>query len=592
MNEFVNYLNSTNNVGGNSTGSLAETQVKSCYYDSVKVDRNLGDLITNCVSSGEHQAFILTGHAGDGKTSILVQVLKKLGRLQPNDSLSVEKEYDDFFYIKDMSEIPAEQQVESLRKTLLAPSAGKTSLLISNTGPLLKTFESLVRKDRAARGLTFSSHDKMNLQSTLLCQLDENKDAALQIEDYSFVLVNIARVDNVPFASKILKNIISPHLWEPCNNCSCADRCPIKNNRELLVNHFDRVSAFVDNYYRYLYENDKRMTIRQMVGQISYAITGNWTCVDIHGRHLREPFFNWNFANLFFGYIGLKPAKDSAQIKGIEQIQNLALDRVALDVDYKLFVSQDYSCFDSKIEAEIKSLTTKYRRHYQVTNEDQLFDEKKSEKELQFRCAIRRFYLIFSLVDSLDEVDQIMNQIYGAYYTEYRKKILSKQNRTALNQMRNVIFEALFMKNTGFLPNGKNELPLTLRREDDVFQNVMIVLGEVSRTDLSVVQQKSNSRFEDTDDKHDLYLKLGEKKFRLTLPMITYFSNLIDGAIASNNNPALTHGIAQLDALLLEEYGEEKPECEEDCELTVIINTTRGQELETFSFDGNRLSVQ
>lgn len=592
MNEFVNYLNSTNNVGGNSTGSLAETQVKSCYYDSVKVDRNLGDLITNCVSSGEHQAFILTGHAGDGKTSILVQVLKKLGRLQPNDSLSVEKEYDDFFYIKDMSEIPAEQQVESLRKTLLAPSAGKTSLLISNTGPLLKTFESLVRKDRAARGLTFSSHDKMNLQSTLLCQLDENKDAALQIEDYSFVLVNIARVDNVPFASKILKNIISPHLWEPCNNCSCADRCPIKNNRELLVNHFDRVSAFVDNYYRYLYENDKRMTIRQMVGQISYAITGNWTCVDIHGRHLREPFFNWNFANLFFGYIGLKPAKDSAQIKGIEQIQNLALDRVALDVDYKLFVSQDYSCFDSKIEAEIKSLTTKYRRHYQVTNEDQLFDEKKSEKELQFRCAIRRFYLIFSLVDSLDEVDQIMNQIYGAYYTEYRKKILSKQNRTALNQMRNVIFEALFMKNTGFLPNGKNELPLTLRREDDVFQNVMIVLGEVSRTDLSVVQQKSNSRFEDTDDKHDLYLKLGEKKFRLTLPMITYFSNLIDGAIASNNNPALTHGIAQLDALLLEEYGEEKPECEEDCELTVIINTTRGQEVETFSFDGNRLSVQ
>ena len=334
------------------------------------------------------------------------------------------------------------------------------------------------------------------------------------------------------------------------------------------------------------------MTIRQMVGQISYAITGNWTCVDIHGRNLREPFFNWNFANLFFGYIGLKPAKDSAQIKGIEQIQNLSLDRVALDVDYKLFVSQDYSCFDPKIEAEIKSLTTKYRRHYQVTNEDQLFDEKKSEKELQFRCAIRRFYLIFSLVDSLDEVDQIMNQIFGAYYTEYRKKILAKQNRTALNQLRNVIFEALFMKNTGFLPNGKNELPLTLRREDDVFQNVMIVLGEVSRTDLSVIQQKSNSRFEDTDDKHDLYLKLGEKKFRLTLPMITYFSNLIDGAIASNNNPALTHGIAQLDALLLEEYGEEKPECEEDCELTVIINTTRGQEVETFSFDGNRLSVQ
>ena len=42
MNGFVDYLNSTNNVGGNSTGSLAETQVKSSYFDMVKIDRKLG----------------------------------------------------------------------------------------------------------------------------------------------------------------------------------------------------------------------------------------------------------------------------------------------------------------------------------------------------------------------------------------------------------------------------------------------------------------------------------------------------------------------------------------------------------------------
>jgi hypothetical protein len=73
--------------------------------------------------------------------------------------------------------------------------------------------------------------------------------------------------------------------------------------------------------------------------------------------------------------------------------------------------------------------------------------------------------------------------------------------------------------------------------------------------------------------------------------MINYFNDLINGAIASHNNPALSHGIAQLDAILLERYGEVKPECEEDCELTVIINTTKGQEIERFSFDGNRLSI-
>jgi hypothetical protein len=141
------------------------------------------------------------------------------------------------------------------------------------------------------------------------------------------------------------------------------------------------------------------------------------------------------------------------------------------------------------------------------------------------------------------------------------------------------------------LPNGKTELPLTLRREDEVFQNVMIVLGEVNRSDLSVIQLKATSKFEDVENKHEVVLRMEDKDFKLTLPMINYFNDLIDGAIASNNNPALSHGIAQLDALLLTQFGEEKPECEEDCELTVIINTTRGQEIERFSFDGNRLSI-
>ena len=591
MNEFINYLNSTNNVGGNSTGSLAESQVKSKYYDSVKVDRKLGTYITNCVVAGDHKAFILTGHAGDGKTSILVQVLKTLGYLQNGAGLSIEEEFDNFLYVKDMSEIAAECQVEALKKALHAPCDGKTSLLISNTGPLLKTFEALAKEQIEVTGETFTEKDRLALQSTLLTQLDTNSDGVITVAGYSFVLVNIARVDNVPFAVKILKNILNPNLWSPCVGCTCADRCPIKSNCDIVTAQFDRVAAFIENYYRYLYENDKRMTIRQMVGQISYALTGNLTCQDISSHHLREPFFIYNFANLFFGFAGLKVAKDATQIKGIGQIRNLELDRIALDVDYQLFVSQDYSCFAPRISGELQSLSTKYRKHYQITDEDQLLDEKKQEKELQLRRAVRRFYLMFSLSENDDDINNVMNQVFGTLYSDYHALISSKQSKHVLNQMRSTIFDALYIKNTGILPNGKTELPLTLRREDDVFQNVMIVLGEVNRSDLSVIQTKVSNNFEDVDNKHELYLRMDGKDFRLTLPMINYFNNLIHGAIASNNNPALSHGIAQLDALLLEQYGECKPECEEDCELTVIINTTRGQEIERFAFDGNRLSI-
>ena len=591
MNEFVNYLNSTNNVGGNSTGSLAESQVKSSFYDSIKVDRKLGTYITDCVTSGNHQAFILTGHAGDGKTSILVQALKTLGYLQPGAGLQVEEKFANFLYIKDMSEIATEKQANALRMALAAPQGRRTSLLISNTGPLLKTFETLVKEQKEASRKKFTDEERMKLQSTLLTQLDSNDDNAIEVGGYSFVLVNIARVDNVPFAAKILKNILADGLWEPCANCPCANRCPIKSNHDIVTQQFDRVAAFIENYYRYLYENDKRMTIRQMVGQISYALTGNLTCNDVMAHHLREPFFNYNFANLFFGYIGLKPSKDAAQIKGIEQIWNLELDRIALDVDYQLFVSLDYSCFAPLIQDELKALSTKHRKHYQITNEDQILDEKKHEKELQLRRAVRRFYLMFSLAENASDVDHVMDQVFGSLYTEYRKLILERQSRNVLKVMKNKIFDALYMKNTGFLPTGNADLPLTLRREDDVFQNVMIVLGELGRSDLSVVQVKATSKFEDVDNKYELALMMKGKPFRLTLPMVNYFANLINGAIASNNNPALSHGIAQLDAILLECYGEGKPDCEEDCELTVIINTTRGQEIERFSFDGNRLCL-
>lgn len=591
MNDFVNYLNSTNNVGGNSTGSLAEIQVKSCYYDSVKVDRNLGTYITDCIRNKEHKAFILTGHAGDGKTSILVQVLKNLGRLQECEGLLIQKEYADFLYYKDMSEIAAEKQVEALKTAVTAPTKGKTSLLISNTGPLLKAFEAMVREKKESDGSAFTSESRLELQSALLKQLDINKDNILNVEGYEFVLVNIARVDNVPFAVRIMRNILAPQLWENCAICACADRCPIKNNRDLVTAQFDRVAQFVENYYRFLYENDKRMTIRQMVGQISYALTGNLTCESIARSHLKEPFFVYNFANLFFGYNGLKKAKYAAQIKGIEQLQNLELDRVALDIDYSLFVRQDYSCFPQKIQKELAALSHRYRKHYQITDEDQLLDEKKHSEELQLRRAVRRFYLLFNMCESESDSDCVMNQVFGNSYTDYKKLISGKQPRLILRKMQNVVFEALYIKNTGYLPENKNILPLTLRREDDVFQNVMIVLGEVNKGDLEVVQTVAVSRFEDVDGKYDLYLKLGQKRFKLSLPMITYFNNLINGAISSNNNPALTHGIAQLDALLLEQYGGKPPKSEEDCELTVIINTTHGQDVERFSFENNRLST-
>lgn len=589
MNAFVDYLNSTNNVGGNSTGSLAETQVKSKYFDHVKVDRKLGTFISDTVKNKDYHAFILTGHAGDGKTSVLVQVLKELQYLHSGDGLEKIKSYSDFLYVKDMSEIAEEHQIDILMQTLEAPQNHQSSLLISNTGPLLHTFLRMAAYSRRSKGLSFEEADRIELQSKLLSQLDTNSDEEIVVEGHSFFLVNIARVDNVSFATQILKKLVSPDLWDSCTRCKCHERCPIYHNVKHVSAQLARVSRFIESLYRYLYENDKRMTFRQMVGQLSYALTGNLTCDYIESHYVKEPFFNYNFANLFFGFIGLNEARNSSQIKGISQLKLLGLDHVALDVDYRLFVNNDYHAFFTpEIANELFELKRKHQKHYQIFDEESAASGLAKSDEAKLRRAIRRFYILFSA--DLNE-DSILNQLFGKHYTLYESLISTKQSKSVLRNVQALVFKALYIKNTGFLPDTTNELPLTLRRDNSVFQNVMLVLGTVSKNDLHIIQKPITSHFEDTSAKQELYLSVNGRCFLLTLPMLSYFDDLIQGAISSNDNPALTHGIAKLDALLLEEYGDSLPDSEDDCELKLLINTTKGQQIRYFAFDGSKLSI-
>ena len=592
MNEFVGYLNSTNNIGGNSTGSLAEAQVKSPFYDAVKVDRKIGKRISTEIQQGNYRAYILTGHAGDGKTSILVQVLKSLGLLGEGEGLAVSKEYDQLFYVKDMSEVPEPEQVELLRKALSAPSEEKTSILISNTGPLLNAFLTLAENEKKGNGLEMSDEERIELQSTLLTQLDTNEDKEISMSGYEFVLVNIARVDNVSFAKKMLKKILASELWQDCQSCSMATKCPILNNRNQILELYERVGDFIDNYYRFLYENDKRMTIRQMVGQISYGITGNLTCDKVKKSMLKSPLFTYNFANLFFGYKGLSAEKESLQIKGIQHIRDLGIDEIALNIDYRLFVNHDYKYFPSSVRSLIVDLTNKSRKYFKVVD-DESERISNQQKNAEFRKAVRRFYLLYGSPADHETLDDLYNQIFGTNFIDYKKLISSEQPTSLKRKIQGVVYKALYMKNTGFLPPNNTDtlLPLTLRREDEVYQSVLLVLGEVNKNELKIETRRVLNQLEDMEEKYEVYINLKDSLFRLSLPMLKYFNELIDGAVNSNSNPALTHGIAALDTLLLEKFGTNSASGNGDCELSVIVNTTHGQKIKRYDFDGDRIVV-
>lgn len=78
-NGFVDYLNTLHNEQANNENALAEAQQNNPYFKKVKVERPEAQYIANRIETGENACLmILTGHAGDGKTTLLFQVLEKL----------------------------------------------------------------------------------------------------------------------------------------------------------------------------------------------------------------------------------------------------------------------------------------------------------------------------------------------------------------------------------------------------------------------------------------------------------------------------------------------------------------------------------
>jgi hypothetical protein len=591
-NAFVDYLNYMNNAGSDTAGALAEYQATDPFYEKIRIDRKLGTDIAEAIRQNQHQAYILTGHAGDGKTSILLQVLRDLQLLPNGEPL---KETDSFteqnkslYYVKDMSEIPEKIQVSLLKKALDAPENGQSSILVSNTGPLLNCFAELYANEKGCTASTMAEEDRISVQSILLSQLDENVDKPISIGSYSFKLINIARIDNVPFVKKILCKILNDELWQPCKTCSKAGVCPIYNNICQIRQANGRVEDFIESFYRFLYENDKRLTIRQILSHISFAITGNLTC-DINFAQYKQPLFDFNIANLFFGYNGYEKCEKAQQIKGISMLQKQRLDEIALNADYNLFVNEDISGFSQTHQEIMRKEMKKNDMLYFSVTEDNI-STRASRHITQYRKAVRRFYLLFSCCENEKEESTLLDQLYGATFSAYTKLTNSPvQGKRAFNAIQNLVFSALYMQNTGCLPLGNAVLPLTLRRQDDVFQNVMLVMGTVKKDDLEIKQQKPNNSFGESSNKQQLIMLIrnNQTEFILTLPLLTYFADIVDGKIISNCNPALTHGAMKLNTLLAEEFSYSKAE-----EIHVLVNTTQSQQRFKITLDTGYIDME
>lgn len=567
---------------------MAEAQANNPLYETIRVERNLGRYLINRITGERPCVIILTGHAGDGKTSLIIQVLRSLNllplaeQLKETDQVNLPDLDGKLLYVKDMSELTENSQEELLLRAFESPRQGNSAILVSNTGPLIKT----ITRHFKHKGL--SKEEILSMENKVLDRMDNNDIGEILLGEYPTEIINIARVDNTLFMSKILENILKPELWKPCLECYCTQKCSIYNNYTILSKSYERISRFIQDLYRWLYENDNRITIRQMIAQLSYAITGGLDCNRIKEIGNSKNLFNYHFANLFFGFHGTEQDNAALQIKAVRVLQKLSLDQKSFSVDYQLFVNQDFSCFPL-IEKDL--LLREWSGLYQVRKlaeqEDEI-NEDIYQEDLWLRQAIRRFYLLFSLLTD-EEYSQLLNDTFSPVYSDYLEARKAPLTQSLNHRIHTTVTRALYYIFVGFPPSHQTKtLYLTLRSEGQSTPAVQLLQGEINFKQIRVDQKKVTSNFDSDDVRYDLLLttKQLKKPFVISLPTLDYFKRICDGGIATKLNPSLTHNIDKLKSNLVLAHRDDSRD------LRVLINTTKGEKVLNMYFEDNELRVE
>lgn len=327
-NPFVNYLNTLHNTTAANPNALAESQALNPYFGSIHVPLDLTDFIEQELTGSDGNHVILTGHAGDGKSTIGLELYKHLKQLPMQEPLAeplktIEEIPMDgggtISLIKDMSELSAEERIGNVLKAAQDGNEKHRWFIISNTGTLLNTLQEVAQQ---------AEQNWYELESRILTLLEKPDPEVLELLGSRFTLLNLARVDNIGTAGKLLEKLLLPEHWQPCEGCDIFASCPIYCNVKALQEHQELVKERIEWIYRRFFEYGHRLTVRQISAHLAYSLTAG-----LHYHELRElasqavspELTEYLFFNRFFGYRGTKEDRQARRLTAVHMLLPLEM---------------------------------------------------------------------------------------------------------------------------------------------------------------------------------------------------------------------------------------------------------------------------
>lgn len=305
-NPFVVYLNTMQSVRGNNTGALAEFQAQSENFALIEEEHPLAERIYGELIQGRH--VILTGHAGDGKSTIALEVYRKLADLPQNAKLALSPVMDvagkNISIVKDLSE---NKDTTGLLTQIL--TSDHTFLLVSNTGALLKMFKE-------------SGENKLETEATLLKEFNK-ENGKFSCKGREFSIYNLAKLDNLQLAKRVFQKMLADNNWQHCQSCSCRDYCVILRNRNALTANDSRGVDRIFLIYQRLLAYGQRLTMRQLMEHLAWTLTGGQDKCDIEAdaKSNVSKVHNKSFFHLFWGNNGQEDLKEATQMQAIRALR-------------------------------------------------------------------------------------------------------------------------------------------------------------------------------------------------------------------------------------------------------------------------------
>ncbi|BFN00568.1 hypothetical protein MOXK02_21260 [Moraxella sp. K02] len=506
--DFINYINSLHNLNASGVNALAESQSNSPYFDEIYTPFPVVDTIRKLIEGHNNNIVVLTGHAGDGKSTIAFDILETLQKLDTSYQAKTFKEYEyvdkhNLHVLKDMSELSSDTRSHYLSQAF--GSKGNW-ITVSNTGPLLTSVTdalentNLQGKDNLSKILEILSQDLDILDDA--AELERLK---LDVDGKNLYIINIAKLDNIEIALQIFQKIIENKAWDLITQNYPTH--PITLNRQTIYNHFDEVIDSIRLTYLYLINYERRLTLRQMLAHLASSITMGYTLTDDIEHTIL-------FSDAFFGRVEADIWHKAKNLKLIELLSRLNLGGyTSLEVE-NIITSHDAF---SDIDEPLKSIIQGY-----IQRDNDSYSSK-------IKSSLRRILFMYGLnAKSKDAKAHFLGSPSIRKFSNWRldqesfsddARSIKKACLTALN---------LFYSSS---QDAKN-LNITLKRSDSsVFQIAQLRICSVPESSFSV----------DYDAVKNLpffYVKSNKKiRLDLSLPLLDYIDNILANDISDSLNP-------------------------------------------------------